>query len=376
MLDHELAERLIGKLVNYMDYNVNLMDEKGIIIASTDKGRVGSFHEIAYNIMKKSQDIVEVEDNDDFLGVRSGINMALEFEHKKIGVVGVTGDPDQVRNVALVVRMAVESMLEYEIAKEQAERRRSTKDKFLNDLLYEEEADRDNLEREAEKLGYLDNRIRIPMMVTVSGQNNLKELIPIIKKNPHYTKQDILTVTKDEKLLLFAGVSGSLEHIFNNYKYLAGEYLSDFLAAMRVQGRECSVYVGSLQSNFVNYRYSYRQCLWLERHVKGSGIGVYFYDHIDEYLKSQIPIMELHKIFGTFQMKLDEEFKQSFIKHIGTLYQNNYNLEASSKVLFIHKNTMAFRLDKIKNLLGINPIQNSRDRDFADYLCYYLKRMN
>lgn len=376
MMDHELAERLIGKLVSYMDYNVNLMDEKGIIIASTDKGRVGSFHEIAYNIMKKSQDIVEVEDNDGFLGVRSGINMALEFEHKKIGVVGVTGDPNQVRNVALVVRMAVESMLEYEIAKEQAQRHKSTKDKFLNDLLYEEEADRDNLEREAEMLGYQDNRIRIPMMVTVPGQAGLKELLPILKSSSHYTKQDILTVTRDEKLLMFAGVPGSLEHIFNNYKYLAGEYLSEFLAAMRVQGKECSVYVGSLQSNFLNYRYSYRQCLWLERHVKAAGIGVYFYDHIDEYLKSQIPIMELHKIFGTFQVKLDEEFKKSFIKHIGTLYQNNYNLEASSKALFIHKNTMAFRLDKIKNLLGINPIQNSRDRDFADYLCYYLKRMN
>jgi len=185
MMDHELAERLIGKLVSYMDYNVNLMDEKGIIIASTDKGRVGSFHEIAYNIMKKSQDIVEVEDNDGFLGVRSGINMALEFEHKKIGVVGVTGDPNQVRNVALVVRMAVESMLEYEIAKEQAQRHKSTKDKFLNDLLYEEEADRDNLEREAEMLGYQDNRIRIPMMVTVPGQGNLKELLPNLKGRRH-----------------------------------------------------------------------------------------------------------------------------------------------------------------------------------------------
>lgn len=376
MLDSGLAGRLIEKLMKYTDYNVNLMNEKGVIIASTDGGRIGSFHEIAYNIIKKNQDLVEVEEDSDFLGVRRGINMSLEFEQQKIGVVGVTGEPKKVRDVALIVRMAVESILEYEIAREQSDRRKSTKDKFLSDLLYKEEADREDLKQEAEQLGYADNRIRIPLMITADGKQDLQELLRRIKAGPHYIKQDIITITRDEKLLLFAAASGTLDYIFSNYKYLAGEYLNDFLNNMRTEGKACSVYVGSLQSNFLNYRYSYHQCLWLERHIASEGIGIYFYDHIDEYLKSQIPVMELHKIFGTFQVNLKEDFKSSFIKHIGTLYQNNYNLDASSKALFIHKNTMGFRLEKIKNLLGINPIQNSRERDFADYLCYYLKRMN
>lgn len=376
MMDIGLAGKLIGKVVRYTDYNVNLMNEKGIIIASTDDGRIGDFHEIAYHIIQKGQDMVAVQEDDGFLGVRSGINMALEFEHKKIGVVGVTGNPEKVRDVALIIRMAVESMLEYEMAKEQLERHRSTRDQFLTDLLYKEEADREDLKRAAEKLGYEDNRIRIPILIVCPTRADIQELLQRLKESPHYTKQDILTVTRDEKLLLFISTQGSLDRIFSNYKYLAGEYLNDFLNRLLAEGRHCSVYIGSLQSNFLNYRYSFHQCLWLERHIAYQGIGVYFYDHLDEYLKSQIPVMELHKIFGTFQVNLDGEFKNSFIQHIGTLYQNNYNLDAGSKSLFIHKNTLAFRLDKIKNLLGINPIQNSRDRDFSDYLCYYLKKMN
>lgn len=376
MLETELARRMIEKLIRYTDYHVNLMNEKGIIIASTDREREGTFHEIAYDMIIKEKDIAEVLEDESFLGVKSGINMSLEFDHKRIGVVGVTGDPSQVRSVAFIIRMSVESMLEYEIAKEQAERKRSTRDKFLNGLLYEDEIDQEGIEQAAKRLGYENKRIRIPLLISFLNEVNISELLEQLKSNPRCSCQDILLSTKDDKLLLFISAPGSLEEVFCNYKYIAGEYLSYFLNGLREKKIGCNIYTGPVQSHFLNYRSSYQMCLWLERHIANSGIGVYFYDHIDEYLKSQIPVIELHKIFGTFQVNMDEGFKVSFISQIDALYQNNYNLDSSSKKLFIHKNTMSFRLDKIRNLLGVNPIQNSKDRIFVDYLNYYLKRMN
>ena len=47
MLDKILAERFIDKISEFTEYNVNIMNEKGIIIASKDKDRIGGFHEIA-----------------------------------------------------------------------------------------------------------------------------------------------------------------------------------------------------------------------------------------------------------------------------------------------------------------------------------------
>lgn len=376
MLDVALAQRLIEKIMYHTDYNVNLMDEKGIIIASTDASRVGDFHEIALKIIEKEQDIIEVRGNEDYLGVKRGVNMALMSGKRIIGVVGVTGIPEQVRNVATVIRMAVESMLEYELIREKNEYHRSARDKFLNHLLYKEDADCEGLKREAGNLGYEDNRIRIPIMISFSDKVDLNKLLLRLREGKNVKRQDIFSITKEEKLLVFASIQGEFGEVFGSYKYLAGEYLSDFLNYMRAEGMKFSTYVGALQNNFQNYRMSYRQCLWLERHVDNRGIGVYFYDHLDEYLKSQIPVMELHKIFGIFQMNLDEEYKNNFITLIGALYENNYNLESSSKALFVHRNTLSFRLEKIKSLLGINPLQNSKDRNLADYLYFYLKRMN
>ncbi len=91
VLDVELAEKIIDKLADCTDYNVNIMNDKGIIVASKDKSRVGTFHEVALEIVQKKLDYKEVEAEDTFLGAKPGINMPLEYKKTIIGVLGLTG---------------------------------------------------------------------------------------------------------------------------------------------------------------------------------------------------------------------------------------------------------------------------------------------
>ncbi|NLP33927.1 MAG: hypothetical protein GX359_01895 [Clostridiales bacterium] len=51
MIDTVFAERFIERVTEFTNYNVNIMNQEGIIIASKDKERIGSFHEIAYRII-------------------------------------------------------------------------------------------------------------------------------------------------------------------------------------------------------------------------------------------------------------------------------------------------------------------------------------
>lgn len=92
MLNVELAEKIIDQLTECTDYNINIMDDRGIIVASRDKSRVGTFHEIAFEIVQKKLEVKEVEAKDNFLGTRAGINMALEYERRIIGVLSITGE--------------------------------------------------------------------------------------------------------------------------------------------------------------------------------------------------------------------------------------------------------------------------------------------
>lgn len=43
MLDNFLAEKFIKKAGESTEYNINIMDEKGVIIASKDAERIGNF---------------------------------------------------------------------------------------------------------------------------------------------------------------------------------------------------------------------------------------------------------------------------------------------------------------------------------------------
>ena len=103
---------------------------------------------------------------------------------------------------------------------------------------------------------------------------------------------------------------------------------------------------------------------------------MFFYDYVDEYLKSQTPFVEFHRIFEVFGGLYTEEFKKMYTENIGALYNHNYSLQESSNSIFVHKNTLIFRLDKIRKQLGLNPFQSDRDKELLNAFYYYLKQLS
>ena len=59
MIDKTFAEKFIERITRYTDFNINIMDEKGIIIASRDKKRVGQYHEIAYRLIVGTEELID-----------------------------------------------------------------------------------------------------------------------------------------------------------------------------------------------------------------------------------------------------------------------------------------------------------------------------
>lgn len=371
-LDVGIAEKFIHKLAAYTEYNINIMNEKGIIIASRNPARTGNFHETAFNMLSKRKDAVEVFDKDEFLGVQPGVNLTVIFEGERVGVVGVTGSPDEVRQIAMIIKMAMETMLEYEHQKDMMVRRQNLKEQFISQLIYEENADRTQLKNKAEKLGYKEQCLRIPVLCTVEKGMDPKEILKRIKSGQIHTSQDISFVTQ-QKILVFKTLPEG-ENILADYKYAVDEYVEEFVRESAVGIERCRFCIGTIQNQFSNYQSAYRHCSWLENHVRTDTSVLYFYDYIDDYMKDIIPMMEMHKIFNVFPKELTEKFTDSFVEIIRTLKKNNYNLEVSSKELYVHKNTLTFRLDKIRNQLNMNPVRESKDREFVEFLYYYLNK--
>lgn len=69
MIEPELAVKFIEQLTQYTEYNINIMDESGIIIASRDPKRVGTYHEAAALVVSGGSDMLAVEDDTTYPGV-------------------------------------------------------------------------------------------------------------------------------------------------------------------------------------------------------------------------------------------------------------------------------------------------------------------
>lgn len=377
MIDVMLAEQFIEKMSDWTAYNINIMNEKGIIIASRDKSRIGTFHEVAYQMLQNGEGCKEVGTEKGYLGVKRGVNMTIDYKNQAVGVIGLTGDTKEIREVALVIKKSVETMLEYEVQRAKVLKRYTTKERFRNCLLYEE-ADRKELDMLSKSLGYVE-AMRIPITISVDGdisQALKDELIRKIKMGDNYCSQDIILTGRYGRIIIFKYYDDTFEEFFGKYKFMVGEFLQYFMRYALEQGIQFKIYIGSVQDSLTNYKFGFQNCLWLEKHITSAKKHIFFYDHLDEYFKFQLPSIELHKVFAIFSEQYSEEFKTSYQEHIGALYQNNYNMQESSASLFIHKNTLSFRLDKIKNQMGLNPMQNTREREIVNYFYYYLHKQN
>lgn len=375
MLDVALADKFIKKAANYTSYKINVMNEKGMIIASSDPTRIGSFHEVAYNIMSADQEIIETISSDRFQGGRIGINMALVYKKKKIGVVGVSGEPDEIRDTALLIKMALETMLEYEAQNKKNYQKQNLKTSFTDALLYQEEADSEGeLSAVSEQLGYDPRLIRIPILVCLEKQIDAYKILEQLKNRSMMSCQDIDTVTRNNSIIVFKSFRKQ-EDIISEFKYIIQEWVDDVETYFAEKEIMPQYFIGTFQGKYKNYRKSYQHCCWLKEFCRKKRQKVnYFYENVGEYINSVVPIIELNRIYAAMCDQLDEETKDSIIEMLDTLHRNNYNLNESSKELFIHKNTLIFRYNKIKSLFHKNPIQSTADRDFFSWLVLYLKK--
>lgn len=372
MIEAELARKLIERITQYTDYNINIMNEEGVIIASRDPGRVGTFHAIAYQLLRGSEDMIEVSDAADYPGVLPGINMIITIDDRREGVIGVTGAPEEIKPVALITKMAIEAVLKYELQQESVRRHLNQKERFVNLLTRNEFSDPELLRSIGRKLHYTEELLRVPILCRIE-KGGAANFLHLLKESSGHSKEDISVLTEEGDVLIFKTLPEKDPELFSEYKYRIGEYLSTALRWLRREEIGGSFYIGSFQKNFSQYYYSYHHCLWLAENLKGVH-SAYFYDHIGAYQQSILPAAEMSRMFRIYGTLLEPSFQASLVELEGALIDANYNFPQAARMLYIHKNTLQYRYTKVKRKLNIDPIARASDRQFLENLYYYLKK--
>lgn len=378
MLSTELARRFIERISEYTEYNVNIMDADGVIIACCDPERLGTYHEIADRIVHGHEDIIYVSENDRYRGVRPGINMVIESDGVREGAVGVTGDPLVIRPVAMIVKMAIETFIKYENQQEELYRRQNKKVLFISLLTQAPAQDAAEISRLAEELGYPEDRVRIPILIqlTDTRASHVEALLEAIKQSDHHTSSDVSLHLDDGHIIIFKVIDDTAR-MLSNYKYVIGEYLSPALRYLKEHDLSgVRFYIGSFQETYSQYYYAYQHCKWLEEHVQSKSRAVFFYDHVREYLAETIPLGEMDRIFHSVEERIPDKRREQYMDMVSALIANNYNFGKAAEDLYIHKNTLVYRYNQMKEEMDIDPLRKSGDRALLEYYYYYLCRQH
>ena len=94
-----VAEQIVQAVKDVCGHDINFIDASGKIFASTDRDRVGQFHEAGREAAKTGRTI-EVRSAAEYFGTQPGVNIPLIHAGETVAVIGITGEPDEVRKYA------------------------------------------------------------------------------------------------------------------------------------------------------------------------------------------------------------------------------------------------------------------------------------
>ncbi len=373
-LDPALAAAFVRRLGERIDYNINIMNRDGVIIASRDQSRVGSYHEAAHRLVQSGGAIETVEPSEYLpAGVKPGVNLPILYKSEVIGVVGVTGEPSVVEPVAYAVKTSVETMVELELYKDLMLRRQDSKNTLLNYLLYEDVTPRYAASALAAKLGYDVALPRAPILIHVGEGFDPAATLKAIKRNSLHSPEDLSSVTNDGAIFVFKTIRLSKQGIFAEFE----SQIEDYLAASRqaLGGRiRLRAYVGMFQTDIARYRGAYRQAAWLASRYPEQGEPVLFaHRRLMEYFIAQIPRAELVNAFAPLTSFLLPDLAADFLPSFEALVESGFNVKEAAGSLGVHRNTLAARLDRYSSLIGADPRVDSRARDLAALFFRFLE---
>ncbi|MBB2174941.1 carbohydrate diacid regulon transcriptional regulator CdaR [Gluconacetobacter johannae] len=113
-IDPALAQAIVDRSMAIIDCNINVMDARGVIVASGDPARLGQRHDAALLVIARQAPVeIGARTARQFgAAARPGVNLPLRVDGAVVGCVGLTGTPASMRPYAELVRMAAETMLE------------------------------------------------------------------------------------------------------------------------------------------------------------------------------------------------------------------------------------------------------------------------
>lgn len=377
MLSQKLAQSIVKKMSTILGNNINIMNSRGIIIASGDETRIGDYHEGAAKAVR-NKNVVEIKPNDldSYSGVKSGINLPVYFKSQIVGVVGITGNPEEIRAYGELTRHTIVLMLEESSLREQIHLEERSKEALIHDLISGSWGiDLETVILRGKMVGYDLNLPRAVIILEISNLDESTQKYQVILQK---LKKDVLECIKsaftdrNENIIGFVGSNRiALLKVLDPKKAHDQDYVENTLIDVAEKCRiavhngtelELEAGIGRYYNKLIHLKKSYDDsvaALTIGRHIPRID-GIYSINHLQyEYLVDSIPILKGGNYYKTILKQIialeGKSLHIDLLQTLEALFKHDLNISNAARDLFVHRNTMSYRISKIKEITGLNP---------------------
>lgn len=360
-------QMIVDRVIGILGKNINIMNRSGIIVASGDKERINTFHKASMIAASKGKEIIVDDSNEEiYKGSKKGVNLPINYDGHVIGVVGITGNPQDVKPYGLIVKELVELMAAEEGRKNAEILELRAKKNFALELIRENDEKEISIIKERARLINFDlnikrvviccdiidysEYIRINSCDEIFIQNNKQQILDIIR-NSLETGSEIAFNLEEDRFII---IKNSMIDVINFCREINKKIYNKLGVNLHMAaGSEC------LKVN--DYHFSYLRANDLLKIGKkvSSDTAIYLMENLRMHLLlSQIKEDSRKTYLSSFKelfRDVNEGKNRELIETVITYFKNRMSIKETSDALFVHRNTINYRLSRFNEIYDLDP---------------------
>lgn len=339
MITYKLAREIVTQTMLRLHHNINVINLDGTILASGDVSRIEHYHAATKKIIKTKKAVIIDESNmERYPNTKPGINLPIFFQDEIVCIIGITGDPKSLKEIAPLIQLTAEVIVNQALLESKFDWQRKMSMHIFNELV-----------EGTEIKGILKERIQ-KLPFSLQPPFTVILIKSVHKSASHRTLTQYLEDFFHDQPILYG-------HDYDDLYYI----LTTHQVTTDVEKQMTSLY-HYLKKHFdlqIGLGKTVEQLSELPLSNKTASISlqettkdmpIVFFD--------QIEIKTLFDAENTmlFSNELLKPISPKLMQTLEVLFQQNLHLASTAEALQIHRHTLTYRLEKITMLTNLNPL--------------------
>lgn len=334
-MSNRLFQGIIHQMKDAVDRVIGVIDENGVIISCSDLARIGETRQGIRDELAYTSDAI----------TSGGYTYKLIGSSPKADyIVFVEGEDKSAEKYAAILSVALANIKN--LYDEKYDKSSFIKNIILDNILPSD------IYIKSKELHFNNDVVRVVLLIKFFGKNDIVPYDIIQNIFPDKNKDYVISVGENDIVLVKEMKPGyDPKEIERIAKSIADTVSSEFYTKVNIG-------IGTAVDNIKDLARSYKEAqvalevgkvFDTEKNIvsyENLGIGRLIYQ-----LPTTLCEMFLQEVFKRGSLEsLDKETLQT----IQCFFENNLNVSETSRKLFVHRNTLVYRLEKIRKLTGLD----------------------